>query len=130
MNRIFLSLLAASRTRSRPLDTLFRPCVRDVVVCRVFPLARPLSSTASATDFPVLFRGFAGTTGLSDFPEPCIIGLRPPGLSDAARRATLAGDPGISRFSRMEFPCMLRFFDSAEPAMDLLLAPIPMLPSA
>ena len=38
-------------------------------------MARPLPSTASAPDRPVLFGGFAGATGLSDFPCSCISGV-------------------------------------------------------
>src|SRR4029453_4699853 len=43
----------------------------------VFPLASPLSSTASAASETALFGSFAGTMGLSDFPWPYIIGVRP-----------------------------------------------------
>ena len=69
-----------------------------------FPLARPLSSAASAT--AVLFGGFAGTTGLSDFPYPFISGV-PPQRSLSSRPAiTQAGGHGTSRFSRMEIPHM------------------------
>ena len=42
-----------------------------------FPLARPLPSIPSAPGCPALFGDFAGTTGLSDFPCPFIIGLCP-----------------------------------------------------
>src|SRR6185312_7368692 len=47
------------------------------VVLAVFPLANPLPSTTSATVLTVLFSGFAGTTGLSDFPRSFISGLPP-----------------------------------------------------
>jgi len=43
----------------------------------VFPSANSLPSTASATGCPVLFCGFIGTTELSDFPGPFIVGYRP-----------------------------------------------------
>src|SRR6266545_7683427 len=43
----------------------------------VFPLASPLPSTASLASGSALFGGFAGTMGLSDFPWPYIIGVRP-----------------------------------------------------
>src|SRR6266404_8184858 len=42
-----------------------------------FPLASPLPSTTSSASAPALFGGFAGTMGLSDFPCPYIIGVRP-----------------------------------------------------
>src|SRR6476620_6891833 len=50
----------------------------------VYPGARPLSSTTSATG--VLFGGFAGTTGLSDFPRSYISGVPP--------KRSLSGPPG------------------------------------
>ena len=61
--------------------------VRDLFCRGGFPLARPLPSTPSAglaadrlasSRRPLpLFGGFAGTTGLSDFPCPFIIGVCP-----------------------------------------------------
>ena len=42
-----------------------------------FPLASPLPSTASAAARAALFGDFTGTIGQSDFPLPCIIGVRP-----------------------------------------------------
>lgn len=42
-----------------------------------FPLVRLLPSIPSATGCPALFGDFAGTTGLSDFPCPFIIDVRP-----------------------------------------------------
>ena len=100
------------------LARLSRLCVRGVFCSSVFPLASPLPSTASAAARPALFGGFAGTTGLSDFPRSCISGLRP-WPSRAARPAISAtGERGISRFPRMEIPCMLRFFDRAGSAGD------------
>ena len=42
-----------------------------------FPVVRLLSSIPSATGGPVLFGDFTGTTSLSDFPCPSIIGVRP-----------------------------------------------------
>ena len=49
------------------------------VFCRCrFPLVSPLPSTTSSAgaSAPAPFGGFAGTMGLSDFPEPCVIGVR------------------------------------------------------
>src|SRR5207244_8723882 len=68
------------------------------VLLAVFPLASPLSSTTSAAAPAALFGGFAGTTGLYDFPSSFISGLRPwPSLSgpsgDHSGRAR-AGSPG------------------------------------
>ena len=61
--------------RKWPL-TLFRHWVRDVFCCSVFSLASPLPSTASAPCLSGLFSRLIGNIGLSDFPEPCIVGLR------------------------------------------------------
>ena len=79
----------------------------------MFPSASPLSSTASASGLPVLFGSFAGTTGLSDFPCPFILGLRPQPCPSGPSAINPAGGRGISRFSRMETPYMHRFFDRA-----------------
>jgi hypothetical protein len=40
-------------------------------------LARPLPSILSAAGCPALFEDFIGTAGLSDFPWPFIVGVRP-----------------------------------------------------
>ncbi len=75
VNRASLSVAAIRRTRSSPFGTSC-PALRPArVSLAAFPLARPLSSAASAT--MVLFGGFAGTTGLSDFPYPSISGVPP-----------------------------------------------------
>jgi hypothetical protein len=72
---------AASRTRASPLGTPCPALRPGRVGSSVFPSASPLSSTTSAAG--ALFGGFAGTTGLSDFPWSCISGVRPrPSLSD------------------------------------------------
>src|SRR5688500_9058517 len=55
----------------------FRLCVRDTLRLSVFPLASPLSSTASATALAALSGSFVSTTGLYDFPSPYIVGSRP-----------------------------------------------------
>ena len=56
------------------------------VVLAVFSSASPLPSTASAAACAALFGGFAGTTGLSDFPCSSISGVRP--------QPSLSGPPG------------------------------------
>jgi hypothetical protein len=75
----------------------FRLCVRDTLRLNVFPLASPLSSTASATTLAALFGSFVSTTRLYDFPSPCIVGLRPwtfrSGLCLSSQ--TVAGSPGF-----------------------------------
>jgi len=76
VNRCFRSHLAACRTRSSALGPPFRLGVRGAFCYRRFPLARPLPSIPSATGCPALFGDFLGTTGLSDFPWPFIVGVR------------------------------------------------------
>jgi hypothetical protein len=73
----FLSRVAACRTRSSALSAPFRLGVRGAFCWRRFPLARPLPSASSATGCPALFGDFIGTTGLSDFLWPFIVGVRP-----------------------------------------------------
>jgi hypothetical protein len=66
-----------------------------------------------------LFGGFAGNTGLSDFPRSFISGVQPwPSLSGPPVISP-AGEYGTSRFSRMETPRMLGFFDRAGSAGSL-----------
>jgi hypothetical protein len=76
VNRIFLSRFAACRTRSSALGAACRPCVRAAFCWRGFPLVSRLPSTTSSVGRPTSFGGFFGTSQLSDFPEPCIIGVR------------------------------------------------------
>src|SRR5438445_506531 len=63
--------------RSSALGASFRLGVRDAFCCGRFPLAKPLPSIPSAAGCPALFGDFSGTTGLSDFPGPFVIGVRP-----------------------------------------------------
>ena len=115
MNFAFLSLLAASRTRSSALSALVRHWVRDAFCWLVFPLARPLPSAASAAARPALFGSFVGTLGLSEFPPSCIIGVWPPAFP--MRPGVVPptpGDEGTSRFSRRKIPRMRGVSDRAE----------------
>src|SRR5262249_13839149 len=73
------ALLATAEHNGR-LITRMPALSPEPVVLAVFPLVSPLPSIASAA--AALFDGFAGSTGLSDFPSSCISGLRPqPSLS-------------------------------------------------
>src|SRR6266852_4799948 len=74
---ISLTALSATPTRSSALGASFRLGVRDAFCCGRFPLARPLPSIPSAAGCPTLFEDFSGTTDLSDFPGPFVIGVRP-----------------------------------------------------
>ena len=62
-----------------------------------FPLATRLPSLPSAAGRPALFGDFSGTTRVSDFPQPCIFGVRPwTSRCGPRRHATRAvvGSPG------------------------------------
>jgi len=113
VNRNFLSLLAASRTRSSPLGPLTRLGVRPGLGFGVFSLVSGLPSPASAGGLPPLFGCFAGTMPRYDSPAAFISDLDLIGFSE--RPANSAGATGGSRFSRMEFLRMLGVFDSTGP---------------
>src|SRR5262249_14418611 len=70
VNFSFPSLLAASRTRSSPLDLVSRLGVRPRLGRRVFSLVCDLPSTPSAGDESLLFGCFVGTTSQYDSPLP------------------------------------------------------------
>jgi hypothetical protein len=125
VNFASLSRFATCHTRSSACDTRMPALSPERVLLSVFPLVSPLSSTTSAA--PALFGGFAGTTGLSDFPP--ISGLRPQPSPSGPPLIRERADGGISRFSRTKVRCMLRFFDSAEPTDGSRLAPPAVLPS-
>jgi hypothetical protein len=74
-----------------------------------------IPSVASAADGCGLFDSFVGTTGLSDFPCPCIAGGW--SMTFPARPAAFwaVGGHGISRFSRIELPHVLEVCDRAGP---------------
>ena len=66
----------------------------------------------------------------SDFPRPCISGVRPQPSPSGPHRSRWEGNRGISRFSRMKSPHMHRFSDLAGSASDSRITPPAMLPSA
>jgi len=72
----------------------------------MFPVASPLPSISSATGCPALFGNFFGTTELSDFLYPCIVGVCPWDFPDAACDFSAPGGHRISRFSSKVFPYM------------------------
>ena len=61
MNRSVRDCLAFARTRSSPLDTIARLCIRFVVVSPVFPLASPLGSADSHCGHPLWFLDILAT---------------------------------------------------------------------
>ena len=77
---------------------------------------------------PRLFACVVGTTSSSDFPAACMSAV--PSWTFADRSDGFPSEAvGISRFSRLEFSDMLRFFDSAVPLDRLPLARSSVLPS-
>jgi hypothetical protein len=64
---------------------------------------------------PGLFGNFLGTTELSDFLYPCIVGVRPWDFPDAACDLSAPGGHRISRFSSKVFRYMLGVSDLAGP---------------
>ncbi len=87
-----------------------------------FPLVSPLSSTFSADHSAPqpLFEGFTGIIGLSDFPQPFIAVVLLRFTARASRCHPTRPVRGISRFSCIELPRMLRVSDSAGPVGDSL----------
>ena len=73
-----------------------------------------LSSTDSATAVAALFARVAGTMKSSDFPSAYMSAVPPEAFADRSNSKELE-TVGISRFSRLKFPDMLRFYDSAVP---------------
>ncbi len=129
LNRTCGRLRAASRTPCIPIDTLVRPCVRGVAVCRMFLSVGRLPSTASEDKLPS-FGGFAGTMQPSDFPETCMSDVRHSAFSDRPGPSSRPGVSGISRFPCEEFPHMHGVSDCAGPSHDSRLAPCLVSPSA
>jgi hypothetical protein len=89
----------------------------ELVSLNRFPLVSPLSSTLSAhCSAPQhLFEGFTGTIGLSDFPQPFIVAVLLRFTTRTSHCHMLRPVHGISRFSCIECPRMLRVSDSARP---------------
>ena len=116
VNLSFPSFLAVSRTRSSPFGPLSRLGVRCELGSDVFSLVSGLPSTASAVGCPPLFGCFVGNYAAVRLPPVVQGGLMAHRLLLPARSLP-AGDCGVSRFSRMEFLCMLGVFDSAGPRL-------------
>ena len=76
-----------------------------------------------------LFAGFAGNMNPSDFPSAFMSALPPVMFADRSRLRCRRETGGISRFSRLEFPDMRRFFDSAAPLPGSPITPGRVLPS-
>ena len=116
VNRTRLSRLAVSRMRSSAWDTLSQLWVWRVLPRTALPLAPPLPSIASAAASSALFGDFTGTMGESDFPWPCIIGLRVR-LADADRPGgrSRAASQWISRFPCRWLPRVREVSDHAGP---------------
>ena len=115
VNLSFLFFFAASRTRSSPLGPLSRLGVWCELGSGVFSLVSGLPSTTSAGGslaFVRLLRRYYAAVRL---PAAVHVGLIAHRLLLTGPHATAADGNGVSRFSRMEFLCMLGVFDSAGP---------------
>src|SRR2546423_8994852 len=80
----------------------------------MFSLADCLPSMRSAGGFPRLFGHFVGTTQPSDSPPACMLDSWLMAFSNRPAALSAMGTDGASRFSRVEFPCMLGVSDCAE----------------
>ena len=89
----------------------------ELVSLNRFPLVSPLPSTLSAhCSAPQhLFEGFTGTIGLSDFPQPSIVAVLLRFTTRTSHCRVLRPVHGISRFSFIQCPRMLRVSHSARP---------------
>src|SRR5260370_31161169 len=81
----------------------------------MFSLVGRLPSMPSANGFPLLFGHFVGTVRPSDSPSTCMLDFWFMTFSNRPAHEIVTGVAGVSRFSRMEFPCMLGVSDCAEP---------------
>src|SRR5207247_554689 len=126
--RPLLILLGCFAYTRQPAWPLSRLGVRHGLGFCVFSLACGLPSTTSAGDGSHLFGCLVGTTPQYDSPLPCMRDLLL--IAFSLRSASLlAGSNGVSRFSRIEFLCMLGVSDSAGPVPRSRLARVAVLPS-
>jgi len=75
-----------------------------------------LPSMPSAGGRPPLFEHFEGITQPSDSPPACMLDSRLMAFSNRPAALSTTGVDGVSRFSRVEFPCMPGVSDCAESA--------------
>jgi len=110
---------------------LARLSVRKRRAARWFSLADGLPSLPSADSFlPAFVRAFPRYYAIVRLPKNVHVGRTAHGLRQPARGLSATGVPGVSRFSRLEFPRMPRVYDPAGSGSRLKLSPAPMLPSA
>ena len=115
-------------TAKRPVDS--GTVSGTWLACRPVPSRDLLPSTDSAVaGWPTLFARFVGTTRSSDSSKTFTPDVRLCAFSGRPSSVTREGVFEVSRFSRMEFPRMLRVSDSAASPDDSRLTPSFMLPS-
>jgi hypothetical protein len=73
-----------------------------------------LPSMPSAGGRPPLFEHFDGNTQPSDSPSACTLDSWLMAFSNRRATSSAVGADGVSRFSRVEFPCMPGASDCAE----------------
>jgi hypothetical protein len=130
VNRASLFPAAIRRTRSSALGAFNPALCPGRVLLVVFPSARSLPSTTSATASAALFGGFAGNTDLSDFPRSCISGLRPwpsPSVPPPNHRDGRSLDLPVLAHGDSTHAQVLR---PRRVRQGLAIAPLAMLPSA
>src|SRR4051795_12695331 len=80
----------------------------------MFSLAGCLPSAPSVGSCPPLFGHFDGTTQPSDSPPTCMLDSWLTAFSNRPAASSTADVDGVSRFSRVEFPCMQGVSDCEE----------------
>jgi hypothetical protein len=116
VNRNRLSLLAASRTRRSPANAFPQLCIWDEASCPVFSLVVRLPSMPSAGEIlPPLFGHFAGTTRPSDSLPAFMPRLWLITFPGRPVHSFVSGTDRVSRFSRVEVPCISGVLDLAGP---------------
>ena len=96
------------------MAALFRHSVQRRWAARLFSLADALPSLPSADSLlPAFVRAFRRYYAIVRLPKNVHVGRTAQGLRQPARGLSATGVPGVSRFSRLEFPRMPRVSDPA-----------------
>jgi hypothetical protein len=108
--------------KDRQIPTLSPEAVERPMVS----LADGLPSMPSADGLlPTFVRALRQYYAIVRLPSHVHVGRTAQGLRQPARPLPATGVTGVSRFSRLEFPPMLRVSDPAGPRIDFSLSPIP-----
>ena len=113
-----LSLVSCQSVQCLPLS--LRTGRRRLSRISPWSSAFPLEPPPQHGEHAALFGSFFGTTPMSDCSTACMQGLRPRAFPYRPACCFSAGAAELSRFSNIECPRMLRFYDSAGPVNDWL----------